>query len=141
MLQTKNKEEPITHLYGKELSYNNILDLDSGIQLIKDFGEEPACAILKHTNPCGLAWGEKKLCELFEQAFSSDPVSAFGGIIITNREVDALTAKKVNESFFEGILAPSFSSEALDILKTKNTPLSGKAHYINLKLINLAWKS
>ncbi len=119
LLQTKNKEEPITHLYGKELSYNNILDLDSGIQLIKDFGEEPACAILKHTNPCGLAWGEKKLCELFEQAFSSDPVSAFGGIIITNREVDALTAKKVNESFFEGILAPSFSSEALDILKTK----------------------
>lgn len=119
LLQTKDKEEPITHLYGKELSYNNILDLDSGIQLIKDFGHEPACAILKHTNPCGLAWGEKDLLKLFEEAFLSDPISAFGGILITNREIDSLTAKKINEVFFEGILAPSFSSDALEILKTK----------------------
>lgn len=119
LLQNKEVKESLQHLHGKDLSYNNILDLDSGIQLIKDFGERGVCAILKHTNPCGLSWGEEELFSLFEKALSSDPTSAFGGIVVTNKEVDAKAASKMNETFFEAILAPSFSSEALEILKAK----------------------
>ena len=114
----------LQHLHGKELSYNNILDLDSGVQILKDFGKEPVCAILKHTNPCGLAWGDENVASLFEKAFSSDPVSSFGGVILCNREIDEAAALKINESFFECILAPSFSKEAFEILiKKKNRRL------------------
>lgn len=106
-------------LHGKELSYNNILDLDSGLQLLKDFASTPALAILKHTNPCGLSWGKKSVTELFQSALSSDPISAFGGIVLCNQEVDEACARKMNETFFECVLAPSFSKEAFDILKVK----------------------
>lgn len=120
LLKNKNLEETgFKHLHGKELSYNNILDLDSGVQLLKDFGETPALAILKHTNPCGLAWGDEKVPVLFERALSSDPVSAFGGVILSNREIDFETASLLNETFFECVLAPSFSDEALALLKKK----------------------
>ena len=120
----KKSDVKVQHLHGKELSYNNILDLDSGVQLLRDFGTEPVCAILKHTNPCGLAWGEENVASLFERAFSSDPVSSFGGIILCNRKIDEAAAVKMNESFFECILAPSFSKEAFEILtKKKNRRL------------------
>ena len=115
----KSLDKSFTLLHGKELSYNNILDLDSGVQIVKDFRDKPVCAILKHTNPCGLAWGDQGLDQIFSEALSTDPVSAFGGIVLTNCEIDAKTALLMNETFFEAILAPKFSLEALDILKSK----------------------
>lgn len=123
------------HLHGKELSYNNILDVDSGVLLVKDFSDTPVCAILKHTNPCGLAWGERSLKDLFKEALSSDPVSAFGGIIVTNQEVDLETAHLMNESFFECVVAPGFSSEALKLLKTKKNRrlVTLDSHQLDLK--------
>ncbi|MFZ5946899.1 MAG: bifunctional phosphoribosylaminoimidazolecarboxamide formyltransferase/IMP cyclohydrolase [Stygiobacter sp.] len=104
-------------LHGKELSYNNIVDLTAAVELISDF-EETACAIIKHTNPCGTAIGDN-VFEAYEKALSSDPVSAFGGIVVFNKEVDVQTANKLNEIFLEIVIAPSFQNEALEILMKK----------------------
>lgn len=104
-------------IHGKELSYNNIVDLVAAVELIADF-EETGCAIIKHTNPCGAAYG-KDVYEAYEKALSCDPVSAFGGIVAFNKEVDLKTAEKLNEIFLEIIVAVSFSDDALEILKTK----------------------
>lgn len=104
-------------LHGKELSYNNLLDIDAAIQLIGEF-EEPTVGILKHNNACGLA-SRNALPEAWEAALAADPVSAFGGIIISNRTVDAQTAEKMHQIFFEVILAPQYAPEALEILKGK----------------------
>jgi phosphoribosylaminoimidazolecarboxamide formyltransferase / IMP cyclohydrolase len=105
---------------GKELSYNNLLDVDSAIRLISDFSM-PAFAILKHTNACGIATNDNTL-NLCKKALSSDPVSAFGGILITNNKIEEDVAKFLVEEkklFFEIIIAPSFSNEALEIFKKK----------------------
>ncbi len=104
-------------LHGKELSYNNIVDLTAAVELIGDLGNN-ACAIIKHTNPCGAAMGYNPL-DAFEKALSCDPVSAFGGIVVFNEEVDQMTAEKLNEIFLEIICAPSYSEKALQILSIK----------------------
>jgi len=126
---------PFEQLQGKELSYNNLLDLDSAIRLANAF-HEPAIAIIKHTNPCGVARRES-LADALRAALESDPVSAFGGIIGANRELDADSARAVADLFLEVIVAPSFSQEALDVLaKKKNLRLvttSGAAPATDLR--------
>ncbi|GAB1535122.1 bifunctional phosphoribosylaminoimidazolecarboxamide formyltransferase/IMP cyclohydrolase [Geovibrio sp. ADMFC3] len=105
-------------LHGKELSFNNIVDINAAAEIIKDFTGEPAITIIKHTNPCGTATGAT-LLEAYERALECDPVSAFGGIVGANREVDKATATKLAELFLEVIVAPSFSKEAKEILEQK----------------------
>ncbi|MGC9323205.1 MAG: bifunctional phosphoribosylaminoimidazolecarboxamide formyltransferase/IMP cyclohydrolase [Desulfomonilia bacterium] len=104
-------------LWGKELSYNNIMDSDAALDIIMEF-EKPACVILKHSNPCGAAQAPS-LADAYNKAFSVDPVSAFGGIIGLNRTVDADTARAISEVFIEVVVAPDYSPEALEILKQK----------------------
>lgn len=104
-------------LHGKEISYNNLLDIDAAIHLIHDF-DETTFAILKHNNACGLA-SRKKLIEAWKDALAGDPISAFGGVLITNNVIDKETAAEINQLFFEIILAPGYKKEALEILKTK----------------------
>ena len=104
-------------LHGKELSYNNLVDLDACWQLVNEFSR-PAAAIIKHTNPAGCGEHES-LAEAYRMALASDPVSAFGGVIGLNREVDAETAGEVAKLFVEAIAAPAFSDAALAILKLK----------------------
>ncbi len=108
-------------LHGKELSYNNLLDLDSALRLIRNFAE-PAATILKHNNPCGAAVAET-LAEAFEQAYEGDPVSAFGGIVGLNRVLDRATAERlcVPGRFIEAIVAPGYGSDVLALLTTKPT--------------------
>ena len=111
--------EAFRQLHGKELSYNNVLDLSAAAGLIAEFRDgEPTLAILKHTNPCGVGTG-KKLSEAWEKAFATDRQAPFGGIIAANRPLDGETAKAIAEIFSEVILAPSFSAEALQILQAK----------------------
>ncbi|MGB0916423.1 MAG: bifunctional phosphoribosylaminoimidazolecarboxamide formyltransferase/IMP cyclohydrolase [Flavobacteriales bacterium] len=103
--------------HGKELSYNNLLDVDAAVNLIADF-DETTFAILKHNNACGLA-SRPKLVDAWKAALAGDPVSAFGGILITNVEVDVETAEEMHKLFFEVIIAPSYSDGALEVLKQK----------------------
>jgi phosphoribosylaminoimidazolecarboxamide formyltransferase/IMP cyclohydrolase len=105
-------------LWGKELSYNNIMDSDAALDLIMEF-DDPACVILKHTNPCGAALSKASLVDAYARAFKVDPTSAFGGIVGFNRTVDAETAKAVGEVFTEVIIAPDFTADALAILEQK----------------------
>lgn len=104
-------------LHGKELSFNNIVDVEAAYGIVGEF-EQPAAAIIKHTNPCGTGVG-KTLAEAYEKAYESDPVSAFGGIVGLNREVDAITAGEISKIFIEAVIAPSFTPEALTILTKK----------------------
>jgi phosphoribosylaminoimidazolecarboxamide formyltransferase/IMP cyclohydrolase len=104
-------------LQGKELSFNNILDLDSAWRLVTEL-EEPACVIVKHTNPCGTALGATP-AEAFERAWACDPLSAFGGIIAFNRKLDAATAQKLADKFVEALIAPGFDKGARDALAAK----------------------
>jgi phosphoribosylaminoimidazolecarboxamide formyltransferase/IMP cyclohydrolase len=108
---------PFEQIQGKELSYNNLLDLDSAMRLAQSF-HEPAAAIIKHTNPCGVARRDS-LVDALKAAIESDPVSAFGGIIGANREFDAGAAAIVESMFLEVIVAPSFSDNAREILARK----------------------
>src|SRR6185312_14752714 len=107
----------VRQLHGKELSFNNILDLASARELVEDFAE-PACAIVKHNNPCGCALGEDAR-DAYERAFACDPQSAFGGVIAINRPVDRACAESLGKQFIEVLLAPSFDDDALEILRTK----------------------
>ncbi len=104
-------------LHGKEMSFNNYVDTDAAWSLVNDFAE-PAAAIIKHTNPSGVGVGNS-LSEAYKRALSTDPVSAFGGIVAFNRKVDAETAKLVIEIFSEVVVAPDFDADALDIFRTK----------------------
>ena len=104
-------------LHGKELSYNNLVDLAASVDLVHDI-KENACVIIKHTNPCGAATGKNAL-DAFERALSCDPVSAYGGIVAFNNEVDETAAAKLNEIFLEIVVAPSYSAKAIELLKTK----------------------
>jgi phosphoribosylaminoimidazolecarboxamide formyltransferase/IMP cyclohydrolase len=107
-----------TQISGKELSYNNLVDVDAAVQLIQEFQEETTFAIIKHTNPCGIA-SRATLKEAWDAALAGDPESAFGGVLACNAEVDKATAEAISEIFFEVLVAPSFSEEALAILKAK----------------------
>ena len=106
-------------LHGKELSYNNLLDVDAAVNLMAEFkGEAPTFAILKHNNACGLAQRDT-VRQAYVDALAGDPVSAFGGILISNTEIDAATAEEIHKLFCEVVIAPSYSDEALEILKGK----------------------
>ena len=115
-----NIEEVVDQINGKALSYNNLVDADAAIQLIKDFSEEktPLFAIIKHTNVCGVAKGTT-LVEAWDRALEGDPESAFGGVLVTNTKVDKPTATKINDLFFEILIAPEFDEDALEVLKEK----------------------
>lgn len=104
-------------IHGKELSYNNIVDLVAAVELVNDFSEN-ACVIIKHTNPCGVALGDSVL-DSYNKALSCDKVSAFGGIVSFNNQVDETTAEKLNEIFTEIVVAPSYTKKALEILAEK----------------------
>lgn len=106
-----------TKLHGKEISYNNLLDIDAAVSLMSDF-HTPTFAILKHNNACGIA-SRATIEEAWDAALACDPVSAFGGVLIANGPVDKATAEKINKIFLEVIIAPEYSDEALEILKTK----------------------
>ncbi len=106
-----------TQLHGKEISYNNLLDVDAAVSLMSDF-TETTFAVLKHNNACGLA-SRPTVLEAWTAALAGDPVSAFGGVLITNAEIDAAAADEINKIFFEVIIAPAYTPEALEILKQK----------------------
>ncbi|MGB5692967.1 MAG: bifunctional phosphoribosylaminoimidazolecarboxamide formyltransferase/IMP cyclohydrolase PurH, partial [Flavobacteriaceae bacterium] len=106
-------------LHGKELSYNNLLDIDAALNLMEEFRDEPPTfAILKHNNACGLATRET-VKESYLDALAGDPVSAFGGILISNTTIDASTAEEIHKLFCEVVIAPEFEDAALEILKGK----------------------
>lgn len=108
-----------TKLHGKELSYNNLLDVDAAVNLMNEFkGEAPTFAILKHNNACGLAQRDT-IHQAYVDALAGDPISAFGGILISNTAIDLETAEEIHKLFCEVVIAPSYSDEALDILKGK----------------------
>lgn len=104
-------------VHGKEISYNNLLDIDAAVGLIKEF-DETTFSIMKHNNACGLAT-RPQLVDAWKDALAGDPVSAFGGVLITNREIDPETAEEMNKIFFEVVIAPSYNEEALKILQQK----------------------
>lgn len=106
-------------LNGKELSYNNLVDVDAAVQLINEF-TDTTFAIIKHTNPCGIA-SRATVKEAWDAALAGDPESAFGGVLACNAEVDRSTAEAINEIFFEVLIAPSFSDDALTVLRSKKT--------------------
>ena len=110
-------EEFFHQLHGKELSYNNLLDVDAAVNLIAEF-EETTFAVLKHNNSCGIS-SRDSLLESWREALAADPVSAFGGVLITNTEIDLVTAEEINKIFFEVIIAPSYNKNALEVLKSK----------------------
>ncbi|MCP1383697.1 bifunctional phosphoribosylaminoimidazolecarboxamide formyltransferase/IMP cyclohydrolase [Runella salmonicolor] len=105
-------------LHGKELSYNNLVDVDACVALIDEFGTEPTFAIIKHTNACGVATAATAK-EAYATALACDPVSAFGGVIITNATVDVATAEELNKLFMEILIAPAYEPEALALLQSK----------------------
>ena len=106
-----------TQLHGKEISYNNLLDIDAAVALMADFSQ-PTFAILKHNNACGVATRDN-LADAFTAALAGDPVSAFGGVLIANREIDTHTAELMNKLFIEVCIAPAYTDAALEILTTK----------------------
>lgn len=112
-----NLDAMFEKLNGKELSYNNLLDIDAAVNLIAEFSE-PTVAILKHNNACGVA-SRSTISDAWKDALASDPVSAFGGIIIANKKIDVQTANAMNEIFFEVVIAPAYDSNALEVLKQK----------------------
>ena len=112
-----NLDDALEQIHGKALSYNNLLDIDATVNLIREFSRT-TIAIIKHNNACGLAT-RPTLAEAWDDALAGDPVSAFGGVIAANRIVDKATAKKMNTLFFEVLMAPGYDEDALEILKSK----------------------
>jgi phosphoribosylaminoimidazolecarboxamide formyltransferase / IMP cyclohydrolase len=124
--------EGVEQLHGKELSFNNLLDLSSARELVEDFthsgtGDGPACVIVKHNNPCGCALGESGQTA-YERAFACDPESAYGGVLAVNRRVDRAWAEELNKQFIEVLLAPGYDEDALEVLQGKK----------NVRLLELA---
>jgi phosphoribosylaminoimidazolecarboxamide formyltransferase / IMP cyclohydrolase len=107
----------VRQLHGKELSFNNLLDLSAARELVEDF-DGPACAIVKHNNPCGCAVGERAQ-DAYERAFACDPQSAYGGVIAVNRPVDCALAQELGKQFIEVLLAPAYDADALEVLQVK----------------------
>ncbi len=118
-------DEAFEQLHGKAISYNNLLDLDAAIRLMSDF-DETTFAVIKHNNACGLA-SRDILKEAWKEALAGDPVSAFGGVLISNRTIDKECAHEINKIFFEIIIAPDYEEEALGILQTKKNRIILKA--------------
>ena len=110
-------DDMLEQLNGKELSYNNLVDIDAAVSLMEEF-DQTAFAILKHTNACGVATADT-VAEAYQKAFDADTLSAFGGVLITNRPVDMEAAEKMNSLFFEVLIAPDFSDDALELLTGK----------------------
>jgi len=110
-------EDVFEQLHGKEISFNNLTDLDAAIHLISEF-TEPTIAILKHNNACGLA-SRENLKDAWKDALAGDPISAFGGVIISNQPIEPDCAEEINKLFFEIILAPAYKNKSLDLLKSK----------------------
>lgn len=125
-----NLDAMFDKLNGKELSYNNLVDVDAAVALIDEF-EEPTFAILKHTNACGIASSESVI-EAWKAALACDPVSAFGGVLICNREIDTQTAAEINQLFFEVLIAPSFEEKAKEILAAKKNRILLKRNNVKL---------
>ncbi len=118
----------VEQLHGKELSFNNLLDLASARELVEEF-DTPACAIVKHNNPCGCAIGQT-VQQAYERAFACDPQSAYGGVIAVNRRVDAACAEQLGKQFIEVLLAPGYEPDALELLQEKkNVRLLELAHW------------
>ena len=114
-----NLDELFEKLHGKELSYNNLLDVDAAVNLMSEFkNDAPTFAILKHNNACGLAQRET-LKQAYVDALAGDPTSAFGGVLIANKLIDIETANEINSLFCEVVIAPEYSNEALEVLKSK----------------------
>ena len=119
ILIKENFDEIYKVLHGKELSYNNLLDMDAAYNLIAEFeNEKPTCAIIKHGNPCGVAVSDE-LSSAYQKAFSTDTISPFGGIIIINKKIDFKTSSDIDKLFSEIIMAPDFDEDALEFLKKK----------------------
>ncbi len=124
-----NFDEMFTQLHGKEISYNNLLDIDAAVSLIAEFSE-PTFAVLKHNNACGVAT-RATILDAWKDALAGDPVSAFGGVLIANGNIDKDTAEEINKIFFEVIIAPSFDDEALAVLQQKKNRIILKQHCQN----------
>lgn len=125
-----NLEEMFAKLNGKELSYNNLVDVDAAVSLIDEF-DEPTFAILKHTNACGVA-SRSSIKQAWVDALACDPVSAFGGVLITNGKVDLATAEEINKLFFEVLIAPEYDEAAIELFKTKKNRVILKRNDIEL---------
>ena len=123
-----------TQLNGKELSYNNLVDVDAAVQLISEFtSPEVVFAIIKHTNVCGIS-SRATVKQSWDAALAGDPESAFGGVLVCNNTIDKATAEAINEIFFEVLIAPSFDADALEILKTKKNRILLQLKTQNVKL-------
>jgi phosphoribosylaminoimidazolecarboxamide formyltransferase/IMP cyclohydrolase len=126
-------------LNGKELSYNNLVDVDAAVQLIREFsneqssGKEVVFAIIKHTNVCGIA-SRNTVKESWNEALAGDPESAFGGVLVTNAAIDVATAEAINEIFFEVLIAPAFDEDALQILQSKKNRILLQLHHKAVEL-------
>ncbi len=133
-----NLDEVFEKIAGKEISYNNLVDLEGAVALLEEF-DETAFVIVKHTNACGVATGNSVL-EAYNRALQADPVSAFGGILATNKTVDLATAEEINQLFYEILVAPDFEPEALELLSSKKNrilvkqvaPIPGKIQFKSL---------
>lgn len=122
--------EMFTKLNGKELSYNNLVDIDAAVAIMKEFeGGDPAFVILKHTNACGVAVRPTQL-EAWKAALAGDPVSAFGGILITNRPLELATAQEIDKLFYEVLIAPDFTDSALELLSKKKKRVLLQYHHL-----------
>ncbi|WP_299553294.1 bifunctional phosphoribosylaminoimidazolecarboxamide formyltransferase/IMP cyclohydrolase [Seonamhaeicola sp.] len=132
-----NFDELFTKLHGKELSYNNLLDVDAAVNLMLEFkNDAPTFAILKHNNACGLAQ-RNTIKQAYLDALAGDPVSAFGGVLISNTEIDLATAEEIHKLFCEVVIAPVFSSDALELLKGKKNRILLEIHDIEMPKMNV----
>lgn len=132
-----NFDDLFTKLHGKELSYNNLLDVDAAVNLMNEFkNDAPTFAILKHNNACGLAQ-RQTLKQAYLDALAGDPVSAFGGVLISNTEIDKETAEEIHGLFCEVVIAPSYANDALDILKGKKNRIILTLHAIEMPKMNV----
>jgi len=138
-----NLQQLFNQLNGKELSYNNLVDVDAAVQLISEFNQGmplPVFAIIKHTNVCGIA-ARATISEAWEAALAGDPESAFGGVLVANATIDVATANAINEIFFEVLIAPGYDADALSILKSKKNRILLQMDVNNVQLPNEQYKS
>jgi phosphoribosylaminoimidazolecarboxamide formyltransferase / IMP cyclohydrolase len=132
-----NFDDIFTKLHGKELSYNNLLDVDAAVNLMLEFkNDAPTFAILKHNNACGLAQRDT-LHQAYVDALAGDPVSAFGGVLISNKEIDLATAEEIHSLFCEVVIAPSYSKEALELLQGKKNRIILVLHDVEMPKTNV----
>ncbi|WP_248724073.1 bifunctional phosphoribosylaminoimidazolecarboxamide formyltransferase/IMP cyclohydrolase [Seonamhaeicola sp. ML3] len=130
-------DELFTKLHGKELSYNNLLDIDAAVNLMLEFkNDAPTFAILKHNNACGLAQRDT-IKQAYVDALAGDPVSAFGGVLISNTEIDLATAEEIHKLFCEVVIAPSFAADALELLKGKKNRILLEIHDVEMPAMNV----